>query len=344
VEKFLDLLKKNRIIVILLIIILLSSYSLIQTSLLYKIADYLDTKGMFVQEETVLNVKLFLSPSSYALKKVIKFYNIQKEYKKSIFLYETCIEECELHKLYRGVLFHPNINEARVYSDLAWLYYLDKQYDKAILFYNKALVLKASTPQLEGSSDTYDEAEEHNGLVYTYIALKDFNKAKANLDKSFEIVKKMPVNSLRTIFSTNLTATDYYLEFKDYSKAEYYANKLFLTIPSSTLPIDSYINYQTFYLIIANSQMGEIKFKEAKFEEAQLFQRKALFMTEELYGEKSPKTMCAYTTLLQTLNKESSDTKYKDYIEYKVLTTGKNLIMFKDKKITIDDIAQFCKK
>ena len=346
-ENYFCFIKKYKVILLLFIVIILFSYSISQTIVLYKIADYMDTKGLFTQEEVVLKSKLNLSikdnSKSYALKKLVKFYDTQKEYKKAIVLYEDFLEQGKWQILNRIVLNEPNINEAGVYADLAELYYKDKQYTKAITFYHNALKLKNAASKSVPNSYIYDEAENYNGLVYTYLALNENEKAKTNLNKSFAIIKTLPYNALQTKFSTYLAASDYYLKTKDYTKAEYYANKLFLNIPSSTLPVASYINYQAFYLIIANEQMGKIKFQENKYDEAEIFQQKAKNITEEYYGNNSPQTLCAYNNLLQTLNKTEANLKYIGYIENKLLTTGKNFRLFKDKNIDIDAIKQFCK-
>ncbi len=321
----------------------------------YEILSFIDSKGFYAQEEVILNANLKLSQcfynkkrlleKSFALKSLLEFYNSQKEYEKSIVLYESYIQKDEWRKLARYVTFPPNIDKAGVYSDLAELYYLNGQYEKAVSFYNKAIELKSLTPYSELlSNDIYDIAEEYNGLVVTYLAMHDIACAKANLDKSLNIVNLLPKNSLQTRFFTNLTASTFYLETQNYPKAEYYATQLFLTIPSQTLPVESYIRYQSYYNIIANSQMGKIKFRENNYNEAETFQRKALFMTEEFYGVNSASTLCSYNTLLQTLDKLDQNVRYTDYIEQRLLKIGKKLVKFQGKDITLDDITKFCEK
>lgn len=349
--------KKYRVILIIFIIVFICMYMFMHTSLLYKIAYYLDEKGKFSQEEYILNLKLKLSPKnqslrakmkqSYALKRLIRFYYTQKDYKKIIALYESYIKKGEWSKLARDVLITQNVNEALVYSDLGRFYLLDTQYEKSILYYNKALELISEDYNFDMLSDIYDYAEIYNGLVYVYLAMTDYNNAKKNLDKSFELIKILPVDVLQTRFFTNLAASQYFLETKNYAKSEYYANQLFLTIPSKALPMKSYIRYQSYYLMIANNQMGKIKYQEQKYKEAEDFQRKELFITQEYYGEKSPKTICSYHTLLNTLKHEPSNIKIlseQDFIMNKISNLLRNLILYKNETIDLQEISKFCEK
>lgn len=319
------------------------------------IAKCLDSMALFKQEEIVLKFNVYTQDlftrreqnsfprSSKAIKALIRFYNNQNEYEKLIVLYEYYLNRDEYSKLTRSVYYYPEIDKAGVYSDLANIYFMAQQYENAIKYYKKAIELKGSVKALKSGSFE-DLAEEYNGLVEVYLALGDIKQATLNLNKSFEIISKHSENVLQTMFSTYCVASKYYLKLGDYKNAEIYATKLFLNIPSDTLPIKSYMRHQIFYLIIANSQMGDVKFAQKQYKESEKYYKKVRFLTEEYYGKDSQKYVCASLQYLNVLSKIRHDDVMLNRIENEILHISKKIMRLNKLENNLNYVNDYCGK
>ena len=317
------------------------------------IVEYFHERGFFKQEEQILRLKVYIDDLFYrdngnsfpkksnAVIALIRFYDEQKEYEKLIYLYEYYIGRGEFQKLVKSIFIQPDVDNAGVYSDLANTYFNSKQYHNAIKYYKKAIEMKSSLKYVKNGA-ILDLAEEYNGLVKVYLALGDLNQASINLNKSFEVITESSENILQTQFSTDLVASEYYLKLKDYDNAEKFATNLFLHIPSDTLPIKSYVNHQVFYLIIANLQMGKVKFAQQRYNEAAMFYKKGRFLTKEFYGKESPKYVCASFWHLNSRSKLKQDIENSRGLEDEILNISRKIMKLNNQDNKFDRVQNFC--
>lgn len=278
------------------------------------------------------------------LNNLIKFLLSQKDYKGLIELYEKYIEKGKWYYLSRIILVTPIFDEANVYSDLGLYYLKDNQYEKSLMSFKKSIEMKLTEINLNNLNyKALYLAEDYNRLAMLYLSKNDLKNAKKYIDKATGILDNVSENNEKYVFFNNLIKSDYYIKMKNYKQAEYFANQLFLSIPASSLPVKSYIKYQSYYWVISNEQMGKVKYLEKEYSDAEQFQRKVLFSMNELYDQKSPEMTCAYYNLLQTQKLLTNEKDY-EYIKDKIIKNSRTFLIYKGKNITIDEVSRFCSK
>lgn len=140
------------------------------------------------------------------LQEVAYYENDKKQYKKSI----QKIHQAQYY-------FNQTIQDKDFFTSeneqlLGQNYYELKDFDKALIHYNKALKLNRKLPE------NYLTGLIYNGLANVYLAKKDFDNAKKHLDMAQKIAEQSKYLQLKkAIFKTS---EQYYLKVKNIEKLE----------------------------------------------------------------------------------------------------------------------------
>ena len=106
------------------------------------------------------------------------------------------------------------------------IYYLKtKEYNKALKFFNKSLKLFQEDKDIE-----YEIKTLYN-IANVYIGLKQYDKAKVELDLAYDIANK--INHKSSLVEIYIIYYDYYRQIKDETKSKEYYNKANYIIKNS---------------------------------------------------------------------------------------------------------------
>ena len=233
--------------------------------------------------------------------------------------FTTKIKYIKISELIIKKIDSKSENTAPLYNNLASLYKLMGEYEKAKPLFEKALMIRE---EILGENHP-DTASSYNNLALFYEVTGEYKKAKPLYDKALMIREEILGKNHPDTASSYDNLGSFYEFMGEYEKIISLYEKA-LKIREEILgenhpdTASSYINLASYYKI------------HAEYEKAKLFSKKALKIREETLGENHPDTAIGYS-ILGSLYRDLGDYKEAKLFSEKALkireeTLGENHI------------------
>lgn len=297
---------------------------------------YIEAEHLYLNEIKLYNqFRLF---NEYQLNydklytELILFYINQRMYDKAEFFLLEKIKNPYSSKTIKDISFikpDSEINFMSALNDLAEIA-LYNNLDKVSYYINGSRYYMSKIENINDISIVEENARSFSILGLKSLKSNDSKNAKLYFNKARNIlVKNKQYENIgdEFLFDYYYNLSLYYQNKKDYSKALFYGEKMYSSIPSYPLPVASESAYYSQYLSLINKNIGNIYIKQKNFKSAKNLFLKSYLLDKENYGEYSSQVLCDTYNLSKLYKLTNDEYRTKLYSEKTVDLAQKFIIL-----------------